>query len=113
MADVAYYDPNHHFGRPFLTAYQLAIVFKERFPTVFVSIGHPIVGRGAGVSFSFSSYLAGQLSRKIKNGEITNIKGSFLSNQQLRNVEFSDEGESVISSLTDTQYDLSIFRHIG
>ena len=31
LAEVSYYEPDHHFGRPFLTAYQLAILFKERY----------------------------------------------------------------------------------
>ena len=110
LADVAYYNPDHHFGRPFLTAYQLAILFKERFRTVFESFGHPIGGKGSGVSYSFTKYLANQLSRKIQSGEITSIEGSFISNRRLRDIEFSDEEESITSSSTDTRYDLSLFR---
>ena len=42
LAEVSYYEPNHHFGRPFLTAYQLAILFKERYPEEFRRFGHPV-----------------------------------------------------------------------
>ena len=36
------YDRSHHFGRPFLTAYQLAILVKARFPDTFRLLGHPL-----------------------------------------------------------------------
>ncbi len=113
LAETTYYEPDHHFGRPFLTAYQLAILLKDRFPETFQNFGHPLGGRGVGVNFSFTSYVAGQLSRKINDGEITNVEGGFLSNRQLVEIEFSDGGESVVSSLTDSQYDLSMFRYTG
>ena len=58
-------------------------------------------------------YLARQLSQKIKDRAITNIEGRFLSNVQLLDIEFNDDGESVVSSLTDSQDDLSMFRYIG
>ena len=32
LAELSYNEADHHFGRPFLTAYQLAILFKERYP---------------------------------------------------------------------------------
>jgi hypothetical protein len=113
LADVTYYKPDHHFGRPFLTAYQLAILFKKRFPEEFGRFGHPIGGRGSGVQFTLASYLAGQLSGKIKSGEIPNVEGGFLSNRKLRQIEFNDSGETVTSSLTESQYDLSMFRYVG
>ena len=65
------------------------------------------------MSYSFTSYLAGQLSEKIKDRTITNIEGGFLSNEKLEEIEFSDGGESVVSSSTDSQYDLSMFRYTG
>ena len=113
LAEVSYYEPGHHFGRPFLTAYQLAILFKERYPEEFRRFGHPVGGRGSGVQFSLASYLAGQLSRKIKNRELDNIEGGFLSNRQFQQIDFNDGGSTVTSSLTESQYDLSMYRYIG
>ena len=110
LANVAYVEPGHHFGRPFVTAYQLAILFKKRFPDDFNDFGYPLGGKGSGVQFSLTSYLARQLSGRIKSGEITSIEGCFLSNRQLLRIEFDDDGETVTSSLTDSQYDLSMFR---
>ena len=77
LSGITYHDPNHHFGHPFLTAYQLAILIKERFPDTFLSFGHPIGGKDSGVSYSFTSYLAGQLSERIRDGTITNVEGGF------------------------------------
>ena len=49
-------------------------------------------------------------SRRIHTGSITHIEGAFISNQHLRTIEF-DAGDRVIrSSLTDSQYDLSMYR---
>ena len=110
LADVTYAKPDHHFGRPFVTAYQLAILFRERYPEEYERFGHPVGGKGSGVQYSLASYLAGQLSRKIRSGQVTRVKGSFLSNEHLLRIEFDDAGETVASSSTYSQYDLSMFR---
>lgn len=113
LAEITYYEPSHHLGRPFLTAYQLAILVKERFPDTFEGFGHPIGGKGSGDHYSFTSYLAGQLSQRIASGQVSNIEGGFLSNRNLREIEFSNGGESILSPLTGSQYDLSMFRYVG
>ena len=110
LADVMYIKPDHHFGRPFVTAYQLAILFKERYPEEYEQFAHPIGGKHSGMQFSLTSYLARQLSRKIRSCEVTRVEGSFLSNQHLLRIEFDDAGGTVASSSTDSQYDLSMFR---
>lgn len=111
LADVTYYRPDHHFGRPFLTVYQLAIALAERHPEVAQAIGHPIGGAGAGVKFSLTSYLAGQLSLRIRSGEITQIEGAFLSNNQLKQLIFHSSVGDISSSLIDSEFDLSMFRY--
>ena len=65
------------------------------------------------MSYSFTSYLAGQLSERIRNRTITCIEGGFLSNEKLEEIEFIDADAKVVSSLTDTQFDLSMFRYAG
>ena len=39
LADVPEYDPEHHLGYPYLSAYQLAIEFKQRHPEVVAQLG--------------------------------------------------------------------------
>lgn len=109
LSEVVYYDPQHHFGRPFLTPYQLAIELTRRFPEVAEQFGHPIGGHGSGVSLSLASDIAGQLSRKIRSREITDIEGGFLSNRYLLQLIFQHHGQRILSSLTGTQHDLSSF----
>lgn len=111
LSDITYPDPDHHFHRPFVTAYQLAILLKIRFPDTFHRIGFPIGGVGSGPQETLARYIARELSRKIGNGELSDvIEGGFLSNRQLLRIEFDDEGEAITSSSTDSQYDTSLFR---
>ncbi len=84
-------DGGHHFGTPFMTAYQIAIAFAERYPEAFASIGKPIGGRNVGQHDSLSRYLANQLSQRIKRGDIVTksgctIEGGFLSNVCLHDI---------------------------
>jgi hypothetical protein len=110
LSEVEYHNPKHHFGRPFMTAYQLAIEFARRYPQEFVNLGYPIGGRGSGVQISLALYLARQLSARIKSVKITDIEGGFLSNLHLDNITFGNVGQKIESSLTKTNADLSMFR---
>ena len=104
------YPHEHHFGSPFLTTYQLAIAFAQNYPEDFRTITLPIGGEGVGQHNSLAQYLAGELSKRIKSGSITNIEGCFLSNQDLEQISFRNGDAIIISSLTDTQYPLSMYR---
>ena len=102
----------HHFGLPFLTAYQLAIAYAQRYPHDVQTIGFPVGGEGIGQRNSLAQYLARELSRRIHSGSIRTIEGRFLSNQFLEQISFLNRNEVIVSSLTDTQYPLSMFRLI-
>ena len=110
LGSVEYADPGHHLGRPFLTPYQLAIIVKERYPETFNSYDLPVGGSGSGTQNTFAQYLAGELSRRIQRGEMPEVEGGFLSNLALQRIKFNDDGETVTSSATGSQYDLSLFR---
>lgn len=99
-------NPYHHLGRPFLSGYQLAIEFDKLYHGDVVSMGYIIGGRGANVKISLAQYFARELSSKIKNGIITDVKGIFFSNTELQEVEFKG---GIISSSTGGQYDLALF----
>lgn len=101
----------HHLGRSFITGYQLAILFKERFKEDFEKLDYPVGGKGVDKHFTLTSYLARELSQRIKRREIKNIEGGFLSNCRLRNLDFDDAGEPVISTLTGGEEDAAIFRY--
>lgn len=102
-------NPKHHFGKPVLSAYQLAIEYDKLYHSDVVAMGYSIGGRGTNVRNSLSQYIARELSRKIKNKSIANMEGIFLSNINLAKLVFNYNGSDIVSSSTDSQYDLSLF----
>lgn len=111
ILDVQSHEPGHHFGRPFLTPYQIVIIFQERFPQEFQTIGKPIGGKGTGQQDSLSQYIALELSRRIKDKTITNIEGRFLHRAHLRTLAYQTDGKTIESS-SEQAYDLSMYRII-
>jgi len=103
--------PDHHFGRPFLTPYQIAISFKSLFPNDYDRIGKPVGGKGTGQQDSIAQYFALELSRRIKNGSIQNVEGRFLHRKHLVTLQYDDDGKTIESSAMQS-YDLSMFRKI-
>lgn len=110
LADVQYHEPAHYFRRPFLTAYQIAIEFNRRFPNESRQIGLEVGGKDVGSRNSLAQYLSRELSRRIQAGQLHGIEGAFISNKDLREITFNNNDIIITSSLTDTQYDLSMFR---
>lgn len=109
ILDVPPRDPGHHFGRPFLTAYQIAISFAERFPSDHRLIGKQIGGKGAGPSHSLAQYLARELSARIRNHRLPGIEGTDLHGTHLKKLEYrSSEGD--LESSTGSSAELSMFR---
>jgi hypothetical protein len=109
ILDVRSHVRGHHFGRPFLTAYQIAIAFCREFPAEFKRIGKPVGGRKIGQSDSLAQYIALQLSKRIKDGRIQGIEGRFLHRANLKSLKYQDGGSDLESSSL-TSYDLSLFR---
>ena len=105
-----YYRPNrhHHLGRPFLTAYQLEIEYDRRFPELRRQLGLTIGGSGSGEHQSLPQWLARNLSQRIRNGDIEDIEGGFLSDLHRADISFNGPGGPVRSSVGD----ISIFRLI-
>lgn len=111
LSDVPDADSAHQLGRSYLTAYQLAIEYAKRHPDDVKEIGYgEKIGTGTGQHNSLAQYLALQLSRNIKAKKLPDIEGGFLSNLHLENVRFQYGTEIIQSSLTGTNYTLSMFR---
>lgn len=108
ILNVQSHDPNHHFRRPFLTPYQIAIRFRQQFPQDFQAIGKPIGGKGIGQQDSLAQYIALELSKRIKHENITNIEGRFLHRANLHSLKYETDDE-IIESSSGQAYDLSMF----
>ena len=98
----------HHFGRPFLSAYQIAIAFNRRHPDEADRIAKEVGGKGTGRYDSLAQYFANQLSRRIHDKVLPGIAGAFLNGRFLKSLEYGNESEAVVSSLGTAN--MSIFR---
>ena len=103
---------DHHFGPSFLTIYQIAILFKEKYPEEFKAIGKPVGGKGKGRGHSLAGYIAKELSDRIGK-EIKDIEGGFISYQYMDGPAFiGKDGERIESSAPHSGNELTIFRKI-
>lgn len=98
---------DHRFGRPFITAYQLAILLLENDPELCSKLGKQLGGKGTGEHQSLSQYIANELSTRIDKGAITDIDGVFLRTQDIVKLDFTHD---VVSSATEV---ISLFRLKG
>lgn len=110
LADVTIVNESgHHFGRPFMTAYQLAIKLDRAHPEVARELNVAVGGIGKG--YSLAQYLAHQLSQRIKNADADYaIEGAFLSNDHVHRLSYEGPTGAFDSSLTGTGFDVSMFR---
>ena len=111
LDDVTIVNPSgHHFGRPFMTAYQLAIKLDAAHPEVADELRVDIGGSGIGKHNSLAQYLAGQLSRRIGEPDVARrVEGAFLSKDHLKSLRYAAEDDEPITG-SHNGYDLSLFR---
>lgn len=101
-------ESGHHFGRSFLSAYQIAIAFNQRYAHTAGLIAKPVGGTHTGRYDSLAQYFANQLSQRIRNGELRDIEGRYLNGRFLESLRYNNGEETVSSSLR--QANMSIFR---
>jgi hypothetical protein len=91
-------ESRHGTGRPFLTAYQIAIEFDRQFPVVTAALGQALGGQGQG-PFALTTYLARWLPDRIYIRGITDIELGFLSPLHMTRLEFLS-GEATMTATT-------------
>jgi hypothetical protein len=95
-------------GRSFVTIYQIAIEFEKDYPNITIQLGfdkNTVGGKDVGQHNSLAQYLASQLGSHLK--ELKWLDGSSISNYLLQDIVFKN---GMHSSLTETNFPLSIFR---
>jgi hypothetical protein len=112
LTSVPAHAEGHHFGRPYLTSYQIAIEFCRRHPDAVDQIGLPVGGAGVGGHTSLAQYIARELSGRIRAGHLPGIEGAFLSDQHLTELSFRLGTDQVKSSLIGA-WDTAMFRLVG
>jgi hypothetical protein len=109
LDEVAAPAGSQHLGRPFISAYQLAIGVERRYPEARLALGKPLGGKGAGRTDSMAQYIANVLSRQIKaQGEDHPIEGAFLAEQDLADVVFVGPHGPLQATLNGSRF--SLFR---
>jgi len=109
ILNVQSHDPSHHFGRPFMTPYQIAIEFERQYPDDFPQLNKEIGGKGTGERNSVAQYIAQVLSTHIKIDADYPIEGRFLHRACLHELKY-ETSEKIIESSLGQSYDLSLFR---
>jgi hypothetical protein len=98
LEDFASDDPGHHLGRPFVTAYQLAIEFDRRHGDIVKKLGYQVGGSGIGEHRSLAQYIALQLSQGIKTKRLADIiDGALISQRDVQSMRFSTGLESSVN----------------
>ena len=108
ILDIKANEPEHHFGQPFMTPYQIAIEFQARFAEDFEKIGKPIGGKNTQQHDSLAQYIAKQLSSLVSGGNC-DIEGAFLYNKHLKELSYNGPTRPIESSIGATS-ELSLFR---
>jgi hypothetical protein len=104
-------DSGHHFGRPFMASYQIAIEIERGHPGTASALGKKLGGAGIGEQVSVAQYVANELSKQIKAmGDRHAIEGGFLSTVDVASMTYSSPDGDITSSLTGTGFDLGLFR---
>ncbi len=109
LGEVGPRPSTHHFGRAYLTAYQLAVALEDRYPDLLAGMGVSVGGAGTGEPTSLAQYVARELSMRIKKGEPPDFEGAFLADAGIREIVFKRNGGDVRSSVLGSN-DLSMFR---
>ena len=101
-----------HLGRPFVTAYQLAIRVRALMP----GLDMPVGGEGIGTQRTLTRYLATELSRRIRSeGDDCFVEGAQLSSAEVAVMSFRnpDGGDPIRNSNLVPRYDTTMFRLRG
>jgi hypothetical protein len=100
-------DQRYGTGRAFMTTYQLAIEFTNRFPGVAGQLGFRAGGQGEG-PYALTTYLARWLPDRISRG-VVDIELRFLSSDHLVSLQFDG---NVTATTNQPGHDSTMFRLI-
>jgi len=104
-------EPDHHFGRPWLTAYQLSVEVERLHPEAFAAFGDNPGGAGSGSPFSVPQRLARELSGRIKNDPLLPIEGADLCTLRVGTLTFVRGNGEIVESSQSGSDPLAMFRY--
>ena len=95
LRDCREYKPGHPLGRPFMSAYQIAIRFAEAHPQHPSVKNREVGGQGRGPAHSLAQRIAIFLSKAIKDRKTHDIEGGFLSHDLIGDLWFDYNGQEI------------------
>jgi hypothetical protein len=93
----------------FLTIYQIAIEFAQRYESEFLRMGRPLGGAGAGER-ALTTYMANQLSKRIKAGKIEQVEMHFLHPADTESLIYKYKDDDVIAAVPAAGYPIPVYR---
>lgn len=101
-----------NFGNPYLTIYQILIIWAKNNPESYQDINKPIGGAGAGNN-ALSINISRELSLRINDGRIKNIEKGQLSHLELSNqvIFLGPNNEQIQPTSQSAGYAISLFRY--
>jgi hypothetical protein len=93
----------------FLTIYQITIEFAQRFEPDFLEMGRPIGGVGGGKR-ALTTYMASQLSKRIKAGKTRQIEMLFLHPADRPSLIYRYKDQEIVAALPAAEYPVPVYR---
>lgn len=98
-------------GRPFLSAYQIAIEIANQHPMIVQQLGQSHGGEGQG-PYALTTYIARVLIQRIRDGHIPDMEVRFLSPLHLKTLTFNENGRDMTATTNTAGFDLTMFRSL-
>ncbi len=92
LQDVRSHEQGHALGRPYLTAYQLAVAFDQRYPAIAADLAREIAGTGDDWIATLAGYLAQEMAARIRSGRLPGVQAALLSDRHLLAAAFGRGG---------------------
>jgi hypothetical protein len=108
LSEMPLFERARHFGRPFLTSYQIAIEFARRYPHDFAQMAMAIGGEEhIHQQGSLAQYIAQHLSAAVK-AHHPHLEGGILTYLHLEDMTFDYESEIIRPS----RFPVAMFRYL-
>lgn len=92
LQGVRGHEQSRALGRPYLTAYQLAVAFDQRYPAIAAELAREIATAGDDWIPTLAAYLARELAAAIAGGRLPGVQAALLSDRHLLAASFGRGG---------------------
>ncbi len=98
------------FGKPYVSAYQIAFEFAREYSGIMQLSGYEVGGKDTDDRNSLALFIARELSTRIRTNQVTSIDCVFLAYKDIEALNYSYMGTTMVSNIGETAFDLALFR---